>query len=122
MKYHDMIGALRRDTGMEREEAEETLLFVLQALVDRITGEEADDLLSQLPAELKMAITVTPEAEPMSSTEFVQLVAGELGVDEEEARRRINAVFQVLKQTVTPGEYHDVLVQLPSGIAELALT
>jgi uncharacterized protein (DUF2267 family) len=122
MKYHDMIGALRRETGMEREEAEETLLFVLQALVDRITGDEADDLLSQLPAELKMAITVTPEAEPMSSTEFVQLVAGELGVDEEEARRRINAVFQVLKQTVTPGEYHDVLVQLPSGIAELALT
>lgn len=107
---------------MERDAAEETLLFVLQALVDRITGDEADDLLSQLPAELKMAITVTPEAERMSSTEFVQLVAGELGVDEEEARRRINAVFQVLKQTVTPGEYHDVLVQLPSGIAELALT
>jgi uncharacterized protein (DUF2267 family) len=122
MKYDEMIGRLRKEAGLEREEAERTLLFVLQSLVDRITGEEADDLVSQLPQELKMAITITPDAEPMASTEFVTLVAGELGVDEEEARRRINAVFHVLKDAVTPGEYHDVLVQLPSGIAELALT
>ena len=122
MKYDEMVARLSKETGMGREEAEETLLFVLQALVDRLTGDEADDLISQLPAELKMAITATPEAEPMTSTEFVGLVAGELGVDDDEARRRINAVFHVLKDAVTPGEYHDVLVQLPSGIAELALT
>jgi uncharacterized protein (DUF2267 family) len=122
MKYDEMIGRLRKEAGLEREDAERTLLFVLQSLVDRITGDEADDLVSQLPQELKMAITITPDAEPMASTEFVTLVAGELGVEEEEARRRINAVFHVLKDAVTPGEYHDVLVQLPSGIAELALT
>jgi uncharacterized protein (DUF2267 family) len=117
-----MVARLRNEAGLERDEAERTLLFVLQSLVDRLTGEEADDLVSQLPAELKMAITITPEAEEMSSTQFVSLVAGELNVDEDEARNRINAVFHVLKEAVTPGEYHDVLVQLPSGIAELALT
>jgi uncharacterized protein (DUF2267 family) len=122
VKYDEMVSRLRKDAGLEREDAEATLLFVLQSLVDRLTGTEADDLVSQLPAELKDVITITPEAEPMSPTEFVSLVAGELGVDEDEARRRINAVFHVLKEAVTPGEYHDVLVQLPSGIAELALT
>jgi uncharacterized protein (DUF2267 family) len=122
MNYDQMVARLSKETGMGREEAEETLLFVLQALADRLTGDEAEDLISQLPAELKITITPTPEAEAMSSTGFVELVAGELGVDEDEARRRINAVFHVLKDAVTPGEYHDVLVQLPSGIAELALT
>jgi len=117
-----MISRLRQEAGLERDDAEATLLFVLQSLVDRLTGTEADDLVSQLPAQLKELLTITPEPEPMSSTEFVSIVAGELGVDEDEARRRINAVFHVLKEAVTPGEYHDVLVQLPSGIAELALT
>jgi uncharacterized protein (DUF2267 family) len=31
----------------------------------------------------------------------------------------VRAVFDVLQEAVTPGEFHDVLVQLPSGFAEL---
>jgi uncharacterized protein (DUF2267 family) len=34
-------------------------------------------------------------------------------------QERIRAVFSVLKEAVTPGELHDVIVQLPSGYFEI---
>ena len=120
MKYDKLLKEVRvRAQIDDRDEAERTVLFVLQALCDRLTGEEADDLLAQLPAPLKDAIHVTETATRWSANEFVELIAGELGISTDEARKRIRAVFEVLAEAVTPGEFHDVLSQLPSGFLEL---
>jgi uncharacterized protein (DUF2267 family) len=35
------------------------------------------------------------------------------------ARKLIQAVFETLREAITPGEFHDILVQLPSGYIEL---
>ena len=103
----------------QREQAERTAVAVLQALADRLTGDEADDLLAQLPEPLKRSVAVTPQPEQMTANAFVERVADELGLSPEEARERVRGVLDTIREAVTPGEFHDVLVQLPSGCAEL---
>jgi uncharacterized protein (DUF2267 family) len=84
-----------------------------------VTGDEARDLLAQLPGPLKDSVTVTEPATRLTADEFLERVASELDVSTDEARRRVQAVFTTIRDAVTPGEFHDVLVQLPSGFVEL---
>jgi uncharacterized protein (DUF2267 family) len=122
MSHDEFVHAIMEATGIaDRELAERSAIVILQAICDRITGDEAADLLSQLPVPIKERISTSEAASRMKPREFVARVATELQLPPEEARERIRAVFAVLKRAVTPGEFHDVLVQLPSGIAELAL-
>lgn len=55
----------------------------------------------------------------MSPDEFVERVGNDLGISDDEARRRIHVVVDVLRDAVTPGELDDVLAQLPSSYAAL---
>jgi uncharacterized protein (DUF2267 family) len=120
MKYDEFLKAIEQETGIEdRQEAERTAVTVLQALCDRLTGEEANDLLSQLPEPLKHAVAVSPSPVKMTVSEFVERIARDLQITADEARDRARAVFAVIQRAVTPGEFHDVVVQLPSGYAEL---
>jgi uncharacterized protein (DUF2267 family) len=101
------------------DEAETTALVVVQALCNRLTGDEAHDLLAQLPSRLKTAVIVSPAAQPLGADEFVQRVAEELELEPDEARTRIRAVFATLREAVTRGEFQDVLEQLDPEYADL---
>jgi uncharacterized protein (DUF2267 family) len=103
----------------DRTAAERAAVAVLQHLCDRLTGDEANDLLAQLPYELKTAVVVSPSAQPISADEFVARVGGELGISDEESKNRIRAVFATIREAVTPGEFDDVLAQLDPEYAEL---
>jgi uncharacterized protein (DUF2267 family) len=120
MRYEEFIKAVEEHTGVaDREEAERAALSVLQTLADRLTGGEADDLLAQIPEPLKSTIAVTEEADPIRYDEFVQRVALELELPDDEARERVRGVFDVLREAVTPGELDDVFAQLDRTYAEL---
>jgi uncharacterized protein (DUF2267 family) len=103
----------------DRFEAERTAAVVLQVLCDRLTGKEANDLLSQLPAQLRELVAVDPSPLPISAEEFVDRVARELRVSREEARTRVRAVFAALREAVTVGELQDVFEQLDPQYADL---
>ena len=75
--------------------------------------------VAQLPEPLKSEITVSPQADPMNAQEFVRRVAGDLGLQEDEARNRARAVFATLHEAVTEGEWEDVVGQLDRRYAEL---
>lgn len=94
-------------------------MTVLQELCDRITGDEAWDLLAQLPAQLKEAVIISPAALPLTAEEFVARVARELEVTPEEARTRVRAFFGTLREAVSWGELDDVLAQLDPEYADL---
>jgi uncharacterized protein (DUF2267 family) len=120
VKYDEMVKAVKERAGLaDREDAERTLWVVVQALSDRLIGGEADDLLAQLPEPLKSEILVIDEADPMDPQEFVQRVARELELPEEEARERVRAVFGTLHEAVTEGEWEEVVGQLDKKYAEL---
>lgn len=120
MKYDEFVDRVAERAGIsDRSEAERTTVTVLQELCDRITGDEAWDLLAQLPAQLKEAVIISPAALPLTAEEFVARVARELEVTPEEARTRVRAFFGTLREAVSWGELEDVLAQLDPEYADL---
>jgi uncharacterized protein (DUF2267 family) len=120
VQYDQLVKAVEERAGIaDRSEAERTLRVVVQALSDRLLGNEADDLLAQLPEPLRSEISVTAEADPMNPQEFVQRVGRDLELPEEEARDRVRAVFGTLHEAVTEGEWEEVVGQLDRKYAEL---
>jgi uncharacterized protein (DUF2267 family) len=120
VKYDQIVKAVKERAELpNREEAERTLWVVVQTLSDRLLGGEADDLLAQLPEPLKSEILVTNEADPLDPDEFVERVADELELPEDEVRDRVRAVFATLHEAVTEGEWEEVVGQLDKKYASL---
>jgi uncharacterized protein (DUF2267 family) len=120
MRYDEFIKEVEERTGAaDRQEAERAAVAVVQALSERLAGGEPEDLLSQLPKELKERVRPIPKSNPMEPDEFVERVAHELEVSPEEGREAVRGVFQVLREAVTPGEFDDVMSQLDPEYAQL---
>jgi uncharacterized protein (DUF2267 family) len=120
VKYEDFLSRVGERAGItDRIEAERTVAVVLQELLDRISPKEGHDLLAQLPYRLKTSVSVTIAQVPLARDEFVARVAGELDVPEDEARRRIRAVFATLREAVSWGELEDVVLELDPDYADL---
>jgi uncharacterized protein (DUF2267 family) len=119
MRYEAFIETIEQRSGLPREEAERTAVTVLQALCDRLTGDEAFDLLAQLPARLMKRVTITRAPLPLTRDELVAWVADELGVEPGEARDRVRAVFSTIREAISLGEFRDILEQLDPDYADL---
>jgi uncharacterized protein (DUF2267 family) len=92
----------------------------LRTLADRISGGEAQDLASQLPSRLQADLRPAhEEAEAFGVDEFVRRVAERGDVGPEEARTGTVAVLTTVREAVTPGEFDDVVSQLPQEYREL---
>jgi uncharacterized protein (DUF2267 family) len=119
MKFEEFIRKVGRQAGIaDRFEAERTAVVVLQHLCDRLPGKEANDMLSQLSAMFRELVVVSPSPLPISEEMFVERVADDLDVTYGEALRRIRAVFAVLRESLTRGEFEDVLEQLDPEYAD----
>lgn len=110
----EFIRTVARRAGTSTDRATALTHATLRTLAERIDGGEARNLAAQLPEELR-AYMFSPEetAERFGLNIFVQRVSGRAGVDEALAKDGMRAVFDTLRETVTPGEYGDTVVQLP---------
>jgi uncharacterized protein (DUF2267 family) len=114
-----------RTSGEERlDTAKGATAAVLQALRDRLTREEADQVVAQLPAELKRLWEAGDEEGrrplKMHRDAFYERVQQEAGLrSAREARWMTLAVFAALKEQLSPGEAEDVLAQLPKDLKEI---
>jgi uncharacterized protein (DUF2267 family) len=81
VKYDEFLRSLEERAGIsDRTEAERTAVAVLEVLADRLTGDEAHDLISQLPYQLKKRVRPTLAAMRMTPEEFVERVADRRGL------------------------------------------
>ncbi|HUM09357.1 MAG TPA: DUF2267 domain-containing protein [Myxococcaceae bacterium] len=115
---------LRRVGSISEELAEQSAVAVLCALERRILPEEAKDLEAQLPAKLRDLITrcdrhAGVHRRALDRTEFVGMVADELGVPLPTAEHLTLAVFHALRAQVSEGEARQVESQLPADLKEL---
>ncbi len=117
--------AVMEDAAETRlETAKRAAAAVLQALRDRLTPEEADQVAAQLPAELK---TVWYQGEVadrrparLRREAFYERVRREARLgSRQQARAFTLAVFGALKRQLSPGEAEDVLAQLPKDLKEV---
>ncbi len=104
-----------------REEAERATRATFEILAERIVGDEAKDLASQLPQDLGQYLRGREgeNGQAFSLKEFYQRVADKEGVEPSVAAMHVRAVFTVLQQAVTPGEFADVRANFSPDYEEL---
>ena len=120
MKYDEFIARVAENVGVSSAEAEKLTSAALETLAERITGGEARDLAAQLPMPLQDALLpASEEAEGFSFKEFVRRTAERAGMDASVAEIAVDAVLVTLRDAVTPGEFDDVLSQLPQDFKRL---
>lgn len=120
MKYEEIIALVSERTALFEGEATALTRATLATLAERISGGEARDLAAELPGPLQDTLLPTnEEAEAFGFDEFVNRVAERSGLDPAVAETGVVAVMATLRDAVTPGEFEDVLSQLPQDFQRL---
>jgi uncharacterized protein (DUF2267 family) len=114
MKYDEFIALVAERMGLFQGEAVALIHATLATLSERISGGEARDLAAQLPGPMQDDLVPTNEqAESFSFDEFVRRVAERCRRDPVTSKKAVEAVLMTLREAVTPGEFDDVMSQLP---------
>ena len=120
MDYATFTRNTAERAGLSEETAERIEHATLRTLADRVSGGEAEDLAAQLPARLQDDLRgPREEAEAFGVDEFVRRIAERGDVAPDQARAGAAAVLITVREAVTPGEFDDVLSQLPQEYREL---
>jgi uncharacterized protein (DUF2267 family) len=122
MKDEELISAIRKNSDLDDvERIKEAARATLSVLGQRVSGEEPRHLGAQLPPSFGEMLPDEGGAEQFDLNEFYRRVA-EMeghGCSNQDARRHAKAVIAAVKSAVTPGEFDDLLSQLPSEYGEL---
>lgn len=120
MNYDEFIARVATHGELSESDAAALVPAALATLAERISGGEAEDLAAQLPEPLKDALNSPQEnAEAFGFREFVERTAERAAVGVDVAERAVDALFTTLREAVTPGEFDDVISQLPSDFHRL---
>ncbi|MER7007389.1 DUF2267 domain-containing protein [Dactylosporangium sp. NPDC000555] len=111
--------------GATPERARRASEAAMETLAERISGGEVDDLIRELPLELRPVLErgrarSGGRGRRMNLEEFLRLVAERADAGPDEARDLTRAVLVTVHDAVTDKEFGDLLAQLPSEYAELA--
>jgi uncharacterized protein (DUF2267 family) len=119
----DPLAAVARRTGLDPDGARRALEATLEALAVRISAGEVEDLADELPTALRppleRGLAEAREARSMTADEFLARVAEREGAEPESARQHVRAVFSVLRDNVSSGEFADMSAQLSQDYAPL---
>lgn len=114
--YGRLLSRLRKDADLgSAEEAEMALEVVLEALVRRLTPDEAEKFIAQLPSLLQpglRALLAGPDKGITRQTIETELCE-RLDVDPPRAAQLLEAVGATIAGAVSPGQIQDVRGQLP---------
>jgi uncharacterized protein (DUF2267 family) len=122
-----------RRAGVDREQALKLTRAVFVALREAVSEGELEDWqpylstdyveLAARPADAGGAPRTAPpgtqaHGEPVvRADQFVQRVADRAGLDEQRARRAVDAVLETFGERIAAGEAEDLAVQLPEEVA-----
>lgn len=122
MKYDEFIKHVQSVAQLDsRQTAEQATRATLETIAERIVGNEASQLAAQLPAELGQYLRghEGENGQHFSLQEFYQRVSQKAGVEPVAAAVQTRAVFTVLNQAVTAGEFADVKANFSDDYSEL---
>ncbi len=120
--YGRLLNQLRVDTDLENSERAETALdTVLESIVRRLTPDEAQDLIAQLPSLLQPTLRVLPPGpDKLITRQTIEADLRErLGVDQIRAAQLLAVVGATVTQIVSPGQIQDVQGQLPEDLRSI---
>jgi uncharacterized protein (DUF2267 family) len=107
-------------------EAVRAIRATLETLAERLDPGEAKDVASQLPEEIGyymlLGAALSGGSERFSVKEFFERVATRERADLPAATFHARAVFEVMREAVSPGEIQDVLGELPAEFRAVILS
>jgi uncharacterized protein (DUF2267 family) len=116
-----MVDGVADEAGLDYGRAERALFLAVCMLCRRLTPEEAQHLIAQLPSLLQSRLDDCLGGPDRSVTR--QAMAGELarllGIAEGGADDSLQAVFKVISDGVSPGQIAEVRGQLPEPMKTL---
>ena len=120
MDYAEFLSRVEDQAGLDTDDADQAVVATITTLAERISEEEAADLASQLPSELKPQFDgASADAEIFGLREFLRRVAERASITEDKARESAEAVMATLREAISGGEFEDILLQLPDDYLEL---
>ncbi|MCZ7423233.1 MULTISPECIES: DUF2267 domain-containing protein [unclassified Micromonospora] len=109
MRFPLFVAAVSRRSGLAPEPAADVARAVLDTVVERMTGAQPPDPTGYLPTELTDALA------PGGPADFLRRVGERAGVDESTAAAGAAAVFATLRETVTVGEFQEMVARLATA-------
>ena len=122
MKYEQFIKHVQEEAQIESPEAaQRATQATLETIKERIVGNEASQLAAQLPKEIGQYLhgREGEDGGYFKVDEFYQRVSQKEGEELSVAANHAKAVFTVLQQAVTPGEFADVRANFSADYDEL---
>ncbi|MDI1451196.1 CBS domain-containing protein [Polyangium sp. 6x1] len=120
--YGRLLHACMRQTGLAtREQAERALLIVLGNLCSRLTEDEAQHLLAQLPSKLvpQLDSTLGGSNKDITPDTIEAELRRALQLSPEAATDVLYATCEVIADSVSAGEIEDVRSELPAAMKDL---
>ncbi len=120
--YGRLLNQLRADAALETaEKAEIALEVVLEAIVRRLTPDEADDLIAQLPSLVQPTLHAVPPGPDKLVTRATieRELVRRLDVEPSRAAEILAAVGGTVAQSISAGQAKDVQGQLPEGLRDV---
>ena len=118
-EVYDRVADVAR---IDRDHARRATEAAMEALGDRISLGDADDLATFLPPDLGRALArgeakSSGAARPLSLDEFLAEIADLEGTDIQDAREHAPVVFAVLRHLIGDEPFRDVFEQVPDDYA-----
>lgn len=123
--YREFLSYLQFRTGLESAEDVETAVeCVMGPILQRLTANEANDFIDQLPSLLQPILRPYAKGPDRSITYegILQGIIGKLDVEEEEARQLFETIGFETFVSVSEGEAQEAQAQLPPELREALLT
>jgi uncharacterized protein (DUF2267 family) len=119
--YGRMVKAVADATGLDRDRSERALFVATCMLCQRLTPEEAQHLVAQLPSLLQPQLDECLAGPDRSVTApaIEDKLARSLGLAPETASESLRAVLKVIAESVSAGQIAEVRGQLPEEMKAL---
>ncbi|NJM18513.1 MAG: DUF2267 domain-containing protein [Richelia sp. RM2_1_2] len=122
MKYEEFIKHVQSVAQVDsREQTERVTRATLETIKERIVGDEAKNLAAQLPEEIAQYLRGREgeNGQHFKLQEFIERVSKKANVESTDAIMHVRAVFTVLQNAVSPGEFADFKHNFSDDYAEL---
>ena len=120
MQYQEFLGQVQNRARLAAfDDAAKATRATLETLAERLYGNEADHIASQLPEEIAIFLKGGNKKTKYTVNEFFQKVSEKEGVELPEAVFHTRVVIDVLKDAVSKGEFDHVRDQLPADYNRL---
>ena len=119
--YNRVVTTVADAAALDRDRAERALLLGACMLCRRLTPQEAQDLIAQLPSKLQPQLDecLNGPDRAVTSDAIKDELARALSLEPEQASATMKAVFDAIGNTVSAGQIEEVRGQLPEEMKHL---